>query len=601
MKPGHAFVHFLIKNPKYVRTAAKYFFTFLMIIPFAAFAQRDSCKIIIRIKNPETNYEASYLTPDKQESATLKDSLFVFNEVIEKPHIGQFSIGKTGSGKATFVFLYLTPGIVRAEISLDSAFHLRVISPAISREYQEKLLDRVNSYAAQRYRAHVAYVNAQKQGSADTTALKVAMNEANIKCFGVPQAYVKANPGSPLCIVALEMLGDGKGKGSPASLNDLNNLYNGLPDSIKNSPDGLQYAEMLKKWALAPVVGNNTTGKLYITDGPYLFYHSGEVISKNISLKDGQPQAAADSFPEKERTQHQLTVHLAGHSEWDFTVKLKAQNVPRSPVCQGAEKTLILSDIEGEFEPFRNLLLAAKVIDDKYNWTFGKGRLIVAGDLFDRGKQVCQFLWLLYKLEDEARAKGGDVNVVLGNHDIMNLGGDFRYVEPEYMNNAALMNQSYTDLYAANTELGRWLRSKNTIEKIGNLLVMHGGMSREVLDRQIPLSAINDDCRSYYGATYDHIPDSLKLFFYDKALFWYRGYFLEPKATQGLVDSTLAFYDCKKIIVGHDIIDHVNSFYGGKVVGVDVDEHEGTHEALLIDKYKYYRIDDKGSKTLILN
>jgi hypothetical protein len=63
-----------------------------------------------------------------------------------------------------------------------------------------------------------------------------------------------------------------------------------------------------------------------------------------------------------------------------------------------------------------------------------------------------------------------------------------------------------------------------------------------------------------------------------------------------LVDSTLAFYGADKLIVGHDIIDHIAAFYDGKVIGVDVNEHEGTHEALLIVQGRYFRIDDKGNK-----
>ena len=153
----------------------------------------------------------------------------------------------------------------------------------------------------------------------------------------------------------------------------------------------------------------------------------------------------------------------------------------------------------------------------------------------------------------------------------------------------------------SNTELGQWLRSKNIIEKIGDLLVLQGGVSPGLLKRQMSLVNINKNCRPYYAANPGEVPDSLKDFFNAKALFWYRGHFLEPIATQGLVDSTPALYGCSKIIVGHDIIDHVADFYNGKVIGVDVNEHEGTHEDLLIEKKNYYRIDDKANKILIID
>ena len=61
---------------------------------------------------------------------------------------------------------------------------------------------------------------------------------------------------------------------------------------------------------------------------------------------------------------------------------------------------LALSDIEGEFENFRALLIAGHMMDSLYHWTFGKGHLVICGDLFDRGRDVVAELWLLYKLED---------------------------------------------------------------------------------------------------------------------------------------------------------------------------------------------------------
>ena len=91
-----------------------------------------------------------------------------------------------------------------------------------------------------------------------------------------------------------------------------------------------------------------------------------------------------------------------------------------------------------------------------------------------------------------------------------------------------------------------------------------------------------------------------RLFDGEYAPFWYRGYFLEPRASQGLVDSTLSFYQVGKIIVGHDIIDSVSSFYQGKVIGIDVNEHEGNSQGLLIEGSAYYKIDLTGKKYPLL-
>ncbi len=330
------------------------------------------------------------------------------------------------------------------------------------------------------------------------------------------------------------------------------------------------------------------------SDGPYIFYRNDRLIVQHII----SGKVTADSFPVVEKSSHKVEVNIDGHADWNFSVTLKENLIPNKSIVAGDRKTLFLSDIEGEFAAFHDLLIANKVIDQKYNWTFGKGRLVIAGDLFDRGKEVCQYLWLLYRLEEEAASKGGAVEVVLGNHDIMNLSGDFRYVQPEYISNASLLGRPYAELYNKDAELGRWLRSKNIIEKVGDILVLHGGLSPAIVAKGWTIEKINETCRPFYDAGKKSVPDSLKLFFGKEAPFWYRGYFLEPKSSPAGIDSTLQLYNCKKIIVGHTIVDrNIAIYFGGKVIGIDVDEHTGNRFGLLMEDSKFFSVDDKGNRT----
>ncbi len=177
----------------------------------------------------------------------------------------------------------------------------------------------------------------------------------------------------------------------------------------------------------------------------------------------------------------------------------------------------------------------------------------------------------------------------------MNLSGDFRYVQQKYFDNARSMGLEYADLYSKDSELGRWLRSKNIIEKIGENLCLYGGISPEILKIAWPVQKINDSCRAYYDQAMDpeNFPDKTLWAFFDGhnvSPYWYRGYFLDPRATQQLVDSTLSFYHC------HDIIDNVACFYQCKVFGIDVNEHEGNAQGLLIEKNKFYKINLIGTK-----
>ncbi|SHL72361.1 Calcineurin-like phosphoesterase [Chitinophaga jiangningensis] len=323
-------------------------------------------------------------------------------------------------------------------------------------------------------------------------------------------------------------------------------------------------------------------------DGPYVFYRNDSILVKTITEKGDL--AAAETKVYIQPPLPELPV-----SGFSISLKQKITTPPNESPAAG--KMFILSDIEGEFEAGRDLLLAAGVIDTQFNWTFGTGKLIIAGDLFDRGTTVLPWLWLLYSLEDKATAAGGAVHVVLGNHDVMQLAGDFRYTDARYFKYAWLMGKELRQVFAADSELGRWLRSKNVIEKIGDLLVMHAGVSPELIGKQWPLQRINENSRQWLGVPRKQIPDSLQFLFDSRGPFWYRGYFYDPKATAATVDSTLQFYNAKHIIVGHTITDTtIVTRFEGKVIGVDVDQHEGHHQGLMITGARYEIIDRNGSR-----
>lgn len=330
-------------------------------------------------------------------------------------------------------------------------------------------------------------------------------------------------------------------------------------------------------------------------DGPYVFYDGGR--AQSVWIDSGTVQKK-DLDPAGNRI---INVSFSTHSDWNFTVVLRKKLSNENCVYKQPQKIFFVSDIEGEFEAFRTLLIYNQVIDSNYRWIFGDGHLVICGDLFDRGKEVVQELWLLYKLEDEAKLAGGYVHTILGNHDIMNLSGDTRYVEAFYFADAALIGKKYTDLYSKQTELGRWLRTKNIIERLGDLLCLHAGISPVVNASQLSIQSINENCRPYYDQAQN---DSLlaaagvQPFFDDNGPFWYRGYFLQPRASMNAIDSTLVLFRSKAIIVGHTILTlNPAMYYQGKVIAIDVNEHEGHHAGILYSDKKWWIVDGAGSRT----
>lgn len=336
----------------------------------------------------------------------------------------------------------------------------------------------------------------------------------------------------------------------------------------------------------------------FLNDGPYVFYSKDSIIVKNIVRKNSRSIVEQQSYSLIDKHNALLSINFSKNKKWNFSTKLKPVLAVEPSFWKQPVKLIVFSDIEGEFEAFRNLLIYNKVIDQNYNWTFGNGHLVICGDLFDRGLHVTEQLWLLYKLEQDAQAQGGYVHVLLGNHDIINLSGDVRYVQPVYFQNAITMQTTYLKLYDQNTELGRWLRTKNIIEKVGDFLFLHAGISPQVNQLQLSIDSINTLSRPFYDkGTHTDLDNQplISTFFEENSPFWYRGYFTNPMATQNQIDSTLKLFDVKKIIVGHTILhSNIAAYHQDKVIGIAVNQHDLKHEGILFENGVWSIVDYSG-------
>lgn len=282
-----------------------------------------------------------------------------------------------------------------------------------------------------------------------------------------------------------------------------------------------------------------------------------------------------------------------------FSLRIKSELYNERSIYSNPSKIFALSDIEGNFNSFRRLLLKNRVIDLNYHWTFDDGHLVIVGDCFDRGEQVTECLWLIYSLEEKARKEGGYVHFILGNHEIMNMNGDWRYIHPKYAI-ASRSHASRTALYGGNNELWRWLRTKNIMEKIGNILFVHGGIAPKFLQLNEAIADINNRIRPFYNRTHElfDVPLLNVVFNSEASPFWYRGYY-QQGVSEELIDATLAHFRVDSIVTGHTIVDNVSTYFNGKVINVNTDHAAGNSQALFIKKNRFYKVDMDGKRERI--
>ncbi|MGH7444890.1 MAG: metallophosphoesterase, partial [Longimicrobiales bacterium] len=252
----------------------------------------------------------------------------------------------------------------------------------------------------------------------------------------------------------------------------------------------------------------------------------------------------------------------------------------RPPVSiPDADSIFVLGDVHGEYDTLTSVLHAAGVVDDRLHWSAGHAQLVVLGDVTDRGADVTRSLWLLYRLEREAADAGGHVHLVLGNHEIMVMLGDLRYVAPKERAIARLHGVSYDRLFdPRHSLLGRWLASRPALIRIEDVLFAHGGVAPIYLSHT--LHSVDDSLAAFAGeelfyrwadTSYVVPLDSAGLarrndFFWDSSsIFWFRGY-AQSDTLGAALDSVLDHYGSTMHVVGHTPGRWIRQAYGGRVV-----------------------------------
>ncbi len=339
-------------------------------------------------------------------------------------------------------------------------------------------------------------------------------------------------------------------------------------------------------------------------EGPYVFFEKDAVTVSYIrgTRDDG-------FFVEKQIYNSHQAIDAQVYFPLDdshFDVQIK----PLSPVPESLYETdapiLAISDLEGNYRTFRDFLIAHYVVTEDLRWQFGEGHLVLVGDMVDRGFSTTQLLWLIYKLEQEAEHAGGKVHFIVGNHEIKNMQGNVKSAANKYIPIAGFLGKASSDLLGKDAYLGRWLATKNTIERINGHLFVHGGIHPELVEQKLTLEKINTLNRQYYRRMYyPGLADektSLVLSTQNGPA-WYRGYF-KGEVDETAFSNTLAFYQATSMTVGHTIQFKVSSHFNNRLFAIDV-KHPNDYrtsipfkrsEGLLINGDSYYRLLDDGEK-----
>jgi hypothetical protein len=265
---------------------------------------------------------------------------------------------------------------------------------------------------------------------------------------------------------------------------------------------------------------------------------------------------------------------------------------PEEPFCElpfPSGRLAAFSDVHGQLSRFRKLLAQAGVIGQDGLWTFGSGHLVIAGDVFDKGTRVTETLWFIWDLEQQAIRHGGRVHYLLGNHEHLALTGRSQSVHYKYRLISESAAVPYDQLFSRQSELGRWLRTKNSLVKIGNRLFVHGGLSPECLALKLSLSDMNRlirlslDPERYIAASFserraaDFLAGRQGPLWWDGQFYYFApfsylqrliGDLAETSAGRQSLETVLERFGVTQVVVGHSYTNRVQKMYGGRLLAL---------------------------------
>jgi hypothetical protein len=289
---------------------------------------------------------------------------------------------------------------------------------------------------------------------------------------------------------------------------------------------------------------------------------------------------------------------------------------PGSSVCdiQTTERVVAVGDIHGAFDNFVAILRAAQVIDNRNRWSGRRTVLVQTGDVLDRGPDSRKAIDLLRRLERDAQRAGGRVVSLLGNHELMRLISDWRYVSTgeidafrnsdseqfreqvlatlneqaaqrakaegrvhdpatyreQFMKEVPLGMIELRQAFGPQGEYGRWIRERPTVARINGVLFLHGGISPEIAP--LGCEGINAAVSKELAALPPPEQASTLMSSSETGPLWYRGLALQTEeevapVLPGILDQMKA----RAIVIGHSTVlpGQIVARLDGRVILID--------------------------------
>lgn len=264
-----------------------------------------------------------------------------------------------------------------------------------------------------------------------------------------------------------------------------------------------------------------------------------------------------------------------------------AAGVDQQPPVARGERLVVIGDLHADLEASRRAFRLAGAVDERDRWVGGNLVVVQMGDVIGRGKQDRAVLDYVLDLQARAKAGGGTVHVLIGNHEIFAARPDHRWVAPEAfaafggVPGLNLSQPRVAELPAAQRAraaafapggvYAKRLAAFPTVLRIGTTVFAHAGVLP--MWARYGLERINADVRAWLGGQGDEprVTQGLDDGSLDDGVMWARHFAAAPEeiACQ-LLDESLGILGASRMVVAHTVQRTIGSRCGERLWAVDV-------------------------------
>lgn len=228
-------------------------------------------------------------------------------------------------------------------------------------------------------------------------------------------------------------------------------------------------------------------------------------------------------------------------------------------------RIVAIGDLHGDLENAQKVLRTANVIDRNNRWIAGCSTLVQTGDIVDRGLSSLDALDYFRSLQREASRMGGEVIMLLGNHELLNFEGTTNYVHPEEIARYGGASK-WRALFQPGGAYRKWLEELDVVAVVNGTVFVHAGILPSYAG--LGVSGINRMFR---------VQLKRKAFgvgvLGDEGPLWTRQVIQRAMSRDcTLVDMSLELLGARQMVVGHTIQSdfQVHSYCKGKLIAIDV-------------------------------